>query len=171
MTCGLNENKASLKPTTKPYNLKKQLPRKEQSKRKHRKKAKRKGKSGGLRIINYISIEIQELKNETTIVYLLSIYDKSDTEKISDSAELLPFRENVVIYNGKLQMVFAFNRDGEPLTDNRLRELKSNEETCFQHGNLHAIAVRHTSHSGKEYLIVAESIFNSEELGNLRNIQ
>jgi hypothetical protein len=25
------------------------------------------------------------LKNETTIVYLLSIYDKSDTENISDS--------------------------------------------------------------------------------------
>jgi mRNA-degrading endonuclease RelE of RelBE toxin-antitoxin system len=48
-------------------------------------KSKGKGKSGGLRIINYISIEIQELKNETTIVYLLSIYDKSDTENISDS--------------------------------------------------------------------------------------
>jgi len=92
------------------------------------------------------------------------------TENNSENAELLPFRENVVIYNGKLQMVFAFNRDGELLTNNRLRELKSNDETCFLHGNLHAIAVRHTSHSGKEYLIVAESIFNSEELGNLRNI-
>ncbi len=46
---------------------------------------KSKGKSGGLRIINYLSVEKQELKNQTTIVYLLSIYDKSDTENISDS--------------------------------------------------------------------------------------
>lgn len=48
-------------------------------------RSKGKGKSGGLRIITYIETEIQELRNETIIVYLLSIYDKSDTENISDS--------------------------------------------------------------------------------------
>ncbi|MCC6280790.1 MAG: HAMP domain-containing protein [Saprospiraceae bacterium] len=87
-----------------------------------------------------------------------------------DSAELLPFRENVMIYNADLNMVFAFNRDAAPLPDSKLRELKTSEETCFLHGNLHAIGLRHKSHSGKEYLVIAESVFNSEELGNLRNI-
>ena len=48
-------------------------------------KSKGKGKSGGLRIITFIETVIQKLTNKTTIVYLLSIYDKSDTENISDS--------------------------------------------------------------------------------------
>lgn len=87
-----------------------------------------------------------------------------------EAGELLPFRENVTIYNAGLQMVFAFNPDGPPLPESRLLQLKSGDETCFQHGDLHAIGLRHKSHTGKEYIIIAESIFNSEELGNLRNI-
>ncbi len=87
-----------------------------------------------------------------------------------DSSESLPFRENVMIYNNSLQMVFAFNQETNMLTDARLKTLRTGEETFFQHGNMHAIGLRHTSHSGKEYFIVAESVFDSEELGNLRNI-
>jgi mRNA-degrading endonuclease RelE of RelBE toxin-antitoxin system len=46
-------------------------------------KSKGKGKSGGLRVITHIYIrETQE--NNPTEVYLLSIYDKSDFESISD---------------------------------------------------------------------------------------
>lgn len=87
-----------------------------------------------------------------------------------DAGELLPFRENVMIYNANLELVFAFNRDAEPLSADRLRELKKGNESYFQHGLLHAIGLKHKSHSGAEYLVVAESVFNSEELGNLRNI-
>ena len=47
-------------------------------------KSKGKGKSGGLRIITYVDVEIQEIDEDNTIVYLLSIYDKSDYENISD---------------------------------------------------------------------------------------
>lgn len=46
-------------------------------------KSKGKGKSGGLRIITYVEVEIIE-KEEQIDVYLLSIYDKSDRGKISD---------------------------------------------------------------------------------------
>ena len=41
-------------------------------------KSKGKGKSGGARIITYVYVS-------ETIVYLLTIYDKSDQENISDN--------------------------------------------------------------------------------------
>jgi len=44
-------------------------------------KSKGKGKSGGLRIITYVFLKINNIETE---VYLLSIYDKSDYENISD---------------------------------------------------------------------------------------
>lgn len=44
-------------------------------------KSKGKGKSGGIRIITYLHIEVSA---DETEVYLLSIYDKSDYENISD---------------------------------------------------------------------------------------
>ena len=46
-------------------------------------KSKGRGKSGGMRVITYIEMDfiIDNLSN----IYLLSIYDKSETETISDS--------------------------------------------------------------------------------------
>jgi len=46
-------------------------------------KSKGKGKSGGMRVITYVEIEVIE-NEEKTGVYLLSIYDKSEYENISD---------------------------------------------------------------------------------------
>ncbi|NQU54670.1 MAG: hypothetical protein HQ522_19280 [Bacteroidetes bacterium] len=45
-------------------------------------KSKGKGESGGLRIITYLEIDFL-LDEETSKVYLLSIYDKSEIESIS----------------------------------------------------------------------------------------
>lgn len=83
---------------------------------------------------------------------------------------VLPFRENIIIYNAALQKVFAFNRAAEPLRSDLLSNLRYDDERHFQHGDFYALGLRHRSHSGKEYFIVAESKFNSEELGSLRNI-
>ena len=48
-------------------------------------KSKGKGKSGGMRIITYvIDLELKE-ESENTIIYLLTIYDKSESENISDN--------------------------------------------------------------------------------------
>lgn len=46
-------------------------------------KSKAKGKSGGMRVISYLEIDfmINELKN----IFLLTIYDKSETESINNS--------------------------------------------------------------------------------------
>ena len=46
-------------------------------------KSKGKGKSGGARVITYLKIEKTE--DNQQVVYLISIYDKSDYENISDN--------------------------------------------------------------------------------------
>jgi len=46
-------------------------------------KSKGKGKSGGMRVITYVEVEVIE-NEEKTDVYLLPIYDKSKYENISD---------------------------------------------------------------------------------------
>jgi mRNA-degrading endonuclease RelE of RelBE toxin-antitoxin system len=46
-------------------------------------KSKGKGKSGGARVITYLHIETTE--DNEQVVYLISIYDKSDYENISDN--------------------------------------------------------------------------------------
>ena len=48
-------------------------------------KSKGKGKSGGLRVITHIEIEFEVDSRKATKVYLLSIYDKSEYENISDN--------------------------------------------------------------------------------------
>ena len=47
-------------------------------------KSKGKGKSGGMRVITYVDVELELKEEELTVVYLMSIYDKSDTSNISD---------------------------------------------------------------------------------------
>ncbi len=92
------------------------------------------------------------------------------SEKNDEADSALPFRENVMIYNADLQRVFAFNRSAEPVSEKTLLNLKSASETRFQRGEQLALGLRHLSKSGREYLIVAESVFNFEELSSLRNI-
>lgn len=47
-------------------------------------KSKGKGKSGGLRIITYVVLKVQKIKNGLIKVNLISTYDKSEYETISD---------------------------------------------------------------------------------------
>lgn len=46
-------------------------------------KSKGRGKSGGLRVITYV-VSLIKVENETTEVYLLSIYDKAQMNSISN---------------------------------------------------------------------------------------
>lgn len=104
------------------------------------------------------------LHDEATVHPLIENATK-ETESIA-----LPFRENVMIFNAQMQRIFAFNRAANPLPYKTLANLKSANETRFMDGKLHALAMVHKSKSGNEYLLVAESIFDPEELMNLRNI-
>ncbi|MBK8922325.1 MAG: hypothetical protein IPM81_12620 [Saprospirales bacterium] len=82
----------------------------------------------------------------------------------------LPFRENIFIYNSKLQRVFAFNHEAEEVPPYIFKQMKSTPELRFQQKELYALGIRHLSKRGQEYFVIAESVFNSEDLANLRNI-
>ena len=116
------------------------------------------------------------LRSKALMTAEMVLHDESNLQPLSKNTDLevestvLPFRENVMIFNADMERVFAFNRADDPLPLKTLKNLKSSNETLFLDGKFHAISLLHKSHSGHEYLIIAESIFNSEELSNLRNI-
>ena len=113
------------------------------------------------------------LRSKALMTAEMILHDEDKVQPLQNQSEeesVLPFRENVMIFNADLKRVFAFNRTAPPLPEGILPSLKSGEETRFRHGKLLAIGLRHTSKSGKEYILVSESVFDSEELNNLRNI-
>jgi signal transduction histidine kinase len=118
----------------------------------------------------------ESLRSKALMTAEMVLHDEANLRPLSEDAALetestvLPFRENVMIFNSEMQRVFAFNRADEPLPLKTLANLKTASETHFIDGKLHAMSLIHKSKSGREYLIIAESVFNSEELLNLRNI-
>lgn len=116
------------------------------------------------------------LRSKALMTAEMVLHDETELAPITnESADpeagvTLPFRENIVIYNSNLQKVFAFNRNADAVSKQMLEGAISGAECRFHHGKMSAILLRQTSHSGKAYVILAESVFNSEDLGNLRNI-
>ena len=47
-------------------------------------RSKGRGKSGGVRVITWLLIRIDKLSNKSTLINLISIFDKSEFETISD---------------------------------------------------------------------------------------
>ncbi len=48
-------------------------------------KSKGKGKSGGARVITFLELDVNIIQEEeTTNIFLLTIYDKSDTDSVTD---------------------------------------------------------------------------------------
>lgn len=82
----------------------------------------------------------------------------------------LPFHENVAIYNDKFERVFAYNLNVSEHSPARLNSIVNMQECRFQNGTFQALGVVFRAQSGRKYVIIAESIFRSEELGKLRNI-
>jgi signal transduction histidine kinase len=93
--------------------------------------------------------------------------ERSETEP--ESPQLL-FRENVTIFNAQMLKVFAFDRNSEHFSPKTFEDIKHTGEARFHIGERHAIGLAYKSRSGQQYVVVAESLFNSEELSRLRNI-
>jgi signal transduction histidine kinase len=114
------------------------------------------------------------LHSKSMMTAEMVLHDEAALKPIQDgekqSGISLPFRENIIIYNDQLQKVFAFNHDANPLEMSDLRSIKSGSEYRFTEGESNVIGFRHVSKTGKEYVILAESVFSSEDLGHLRNI-
>jgi signal transduction histidine kinase len=88
----------------------------------------------------------------------------------TDSPNLLPASEAIAIYNVKKQRVFALNQGRNALPEQTFEGIRSLGECRITFGDLPALGIKHYSVSGNEYVVVAASVFQSEELKQLRNI-
>jgi signal transduction histidine kinase len=116
----------------------------------------------------------KNLRSKALMTVEMVLHDEEKLTPIADAEEpaaaSLPFRENIEIYNSAFQKVFAFDRSPHPLSTSALANLKMGSECRFLNGSLNAMSLHYTSHTGKSYYILAESVFEPEDLANLRNI-
>ena len=74
-------------------------------------KSKGKGKSGGMRVVTFVDITFIEIEG-TTDVHLLSIYDKSDRDNISNTY-LSNILEEIQIETEKMKWALGIDSDDE----------------------------------------------------------
>ena len=74
-------------------------------------KSKGKGKSGGMRVITFVDVFLAHQDDETD-VYILSIYDKSDSENIADNF-LTDLVEEIQEEVEKMEIALGFDKDSE----------------------------------------------------------
>ncbi len=90
---------------------------------------------------------------------------------LDSNAIEIPSTENFIIYNFANQKIYEFNKSNEsgiPLET--IKNIKRYGEYRFDHGMYKAIGIHFKNKFQKEYNVISESIFNSSDLMNLRNI-
>ncbi len=83
--------------------------------------------------------------------------------------EILPSKENIIVYNTDFEKLFTFHQD-EEISKEILTLIKNKRELKFSMSNFDAIGIRYITNHGKDLIIVAKGIFMSEELIRLGNI-
>jgi signal transduction histidine kinase len=105
-----------------------------------------------------------------TAEMILHDEDKLNTivEPENTNSALLPFDDNVVIFNKEWEKVFSFNQDVANVSKPIINENES--EIHGKNGDSYTIGIRFVSKKGNPYFIVAESKINTYQVENLRNI-
>lgn len=80
------------------------------------------------------------------------------------------YTENVLIFDDRDYLVYSFSRGGALPTAETLREIRKERELTYKAGAYQALGQAFLSASGREYVVIAEGIFNPRELRELRNI-
>jgi len=86
-----------------------------------------------------------------------------------NDAELLPSKENILVFNSDFEMLFSFHED-DKISNEILSIIKNRGEYKFSIRNFDAVGISYTTNYGKELIIIAKGIFLSEELIRLGNI-
>jgi signal transduction histidine kinase len=86
------------------------------------------------------------------------------------SNELLPVNEALSIFDMERRRVFALNPPPEPLPAPTFADIQMKGECRIRYAQLPALGLRHTSRSGIDYVVVAASVYETEELLKLRRI-
>ncbi|MBK7008841.1 MAG: hypothetical protein IPH36_09530 [Saprospiraceae bacterium] len=78
--------------------------------------------------------------------------------------------ENIAIYNSDNQLIYTFSDAKSKLNVDKLNQVRSDREKRFVYDKFNSIGVLYRNKYGFEYVIVAESVFNSSQLGKLLKI-
>jgi signal transduction histidine kinase len=95
---------------------------------------------------------------------------KPEAHKGGQSDELLPVNEALSIFDMEQRRVFALNPPPEPLPTPTFADIRMKGECRIRYAQLPALGLRHTSRKGNDYVVVAASVFETEELLKLRRI-
>lgn len=88
-----------------------------------------------------------------------------------DSTAIMPtYSENIAIFDQNFQRVYSFNPVSNAIDIGTLREIKQKKESRFLRGDFFALGLVYSGPTGKDYIVVAESVFNPEHLDNLGRI-
>ena len=91
-------------------------------------------------------------------------------EKTASKNTHIPVSDVISIFNQQGRRVFAINPLDEPIPGSTFSSIMRDRECRFQYANLLALGLVHETRSGNEYVVVAGSVFQSQELRRLRGI-
>ncbi|MEY4904281.1 MAG: hypothetical protein RLZZ292_2096, partial [Bacteroidota bacterium] len=98
---------------------------------------------------------------------------KNDVPKASLPTEptlMTTFRENILIYDEQNKLVYSFNSIPEDIAAMDLNKIRRDGCCRIIHEQFLALGISYKNKQGRHFVVIAESIFNSDELHNLRNI-
>lgn len=83
---------------------------------------------------------------------------------------ILPYQDNISIFNNSYERVFAIRPDAPPVTVKDLQDIYQQGEVHFKHYNLLALGRKVSGRSGSSYVVVVEGYCDPTQLERLRNI-
>lgn len=93
------------------------------------------------------------------------------SQKAAHSLLSSSYTENVSIYSYEnSERLYSFNPSPDEVQPSILKNIRSSKEVKFSIGKFIAIGLVYTNLEGQPYIVIAEAVFNSEQLLKLRNI-
>ncbi len=98
---------------------------------------------------------------------------KNDVPKpqpVTEPTLMTTFRENILVYDEQNTLVYSFNTIPEDIAVMDLNKIRQEGNCRIIHEQFLALGISYKNKKGRHFVVIAESIFNSDELHNLRNI-
>jgi signal transduction histidine kinase len=113
----------------------------------------------------------EALQSKASMTAEMIVKNDAPKEKTQTEPTLLTtFRENILIYDAQNTLVYSFNTIPEDIAPTDLDKIRQNGSSRIIHEQFLALGIAYINKQGRHFVVIAESIFNSDELHNLRNI-
>lgn len=117
----------------------------------------------------YNSLRSKALMTAEMVLHDEDQLEALDNQTTKADESVLPFKDNVLIFNKNWQKIFAFNR-AENQYGKNFFESQRKQEITRKEGDDYVIGIRFVSKKGNPYYIVAKSKFNVYQVDSLRSI-